>query len=125
VSAAVALSDDDRSRLIRLCGMLTSSYPAERSAAALKASQLLARCQTTWEAVLTPEPATVPAAAALRTWRDVADLLLVDHYAALRPKEPAFLASLIERARAPTEKQELWLRGIASRCGVPAWDIPL
>jgi hypothetical protein len=60
----------------------------------------------------------------LRTWRDTAEILVTTHYAALRPKEPKFLTDLIERGRAPTEKQEAWLRGIASRCGVPSWDIP-
>jgi hypothetical protein len=124
VSAAGALSDDSRAKLIKLCGLLGSQHAGERAAAALKASELLRGCQTTWADVLAAQPAPVAATAMLRTWRDTAELLVVQHYAALRPKEPKFLADLIERGRAPTEKQELWLRGIAARCGVPSWDIP-
>ena len=58
-----------------------------------------------------------------RTWRVVAEEILLNHYGALfTPREVEFLTGLLQRGFAPTPKQAAWLGKIARRCGVPGWE---
>jgi hypothetical protein len=116
------LAEDDRLKLIKLLGMLGSEHAGERAAAGLKAHELLTARGVTWRELLTPEAAAPAVAVQPRTWRDVAQQVLLDHFAGLFPKEPDFLTSLLERGVAPSERQAAWLSKIAHRCGVPGWE---
>lgn len=56
-----------------------------------------------------------------KTWLEAVEWLQGMHGAALREREQAFVASLVEnlpRYNKPTEKQEKWLRDILARFGV-------
>jgi hypothetical protein len=127
VIAAVALSDDDLTRLIKIAGLFGSNQDGERAAAARLFWELLKRNGMMPGDVLKPAPTTpivqAVQSSAPRTWRVVTDEILVGHYGALRaPKEVEFLTGMLARGRAPTERQVIWLEDIARRCGVPLWD---
>jgi hypothetical protein len=124
----VALQPDDLTRLIKLAGMLASAHAGERAAAALKCTELLAAHGMSWADALQPPPVTqivqvVQAPPGPRTWRVVADELLINHYGALhQPNEVAFLSGLLQRGFAPSVKQAAWLGKICRRTGVPLWE---
>jgi hypothetical protein len=98
-----ALAEDDRLKLIKLLGMLGSEHAGERAAAGLKAHGLLAARGVTWAQLLTAEPAAAPApTVTTRGWRTVCEELVLNHYAALFPREPDFLTGLLQCGLAPT-----------------------
>lgn len=124
---AVALPPDDLIRLIKLAGLLASDQVGERAAAAAACTKFLTARNLSWAEVLTPPPPTqvvqvVQPPPGPRTWRVVADEILIGHYGALHGKELEFLPGLLARGYAPTVKQAAWLGSIARRCGVPLWD---
>jgi hypothetical protein len=123
----MALSSDELTRLIKLAGLLASSHAGERAAAALKCTEFLASCGLTWADALEPPPVTqivevVQPPPGPRTWRVVADELLIGHYAALRESEVDFVTGMLARGYAPSIKQAAWLGKICRRCGVPIWE---
>jgi hypothetical protein len=123
---AAALAPEALNRLIKLAGLLGSAHDGERAAAALKCSEFLALQGLTWSDLLQPPPVPVPqpgTASGPRTWRVVAEEILLNHYGALfAPREIEFLTGILQRGFAPTPKQAAWLAKIARRCGVPGWD---
>lgn len=128
--AVAALAPDVRLRLIKLAGQLTAEQETVRALAALKCTELLRANGSTWEEALTP-PATQLAPAPPpppipRSWRAVAEELLVFHANALRVTarydEPQFLQDLCDRGWAPSPRQAQWLADIARRCGLALWD---
>jgi hypothetical protein len=124
---ALALSDDELTRLIKIAGLFGSDRDGERSAAARMFWELLKRHDLMPEDVLRPALTTrvvqVVQPPAPRTWRVVTDEILMNHYGALRaPKEIEFLTGMLAKGRAPTERQAIWLTDIALRCGVPLWN---
>lgn len=126
------LAPDVRLRLIKLAGQLTAEQENIRALAALKCTELLRANGSTWEEALSPAPLPVPSPAPPsappipRSWRAVAEEILVFHANALRITgsydEPSFLNDLCARGRAPTFKQAKWLADIACRCGIALWD---
>jgi hypothetical protein len=130
VIAVVALAPDVRLRLIKFAGMLGSIHPGERDAAIGKCNELLRANNATWEEALTPTPLPAPPPTPPppmpRSWRAVAEELLVFHANALRttPRydEPQFLQDLCDRGWAPSPRQAKWLADIARRCGLAVWD---
>jgi hypothetical protein len=57
-----ALSEAELHRLTKLCGLLTSTFPGERTLAAEKASEFLRERKLTWADVLRPPPSHAPPA---------------------------------------------------------------
>jgi hypothetical protein len=126
-----ALAPDVRLSLIKLAGMLGSDHAGERDAAIAKCNALLRANNATWQEALTPSaaqlaPAPPPPPPIPRSWRAVAEELLVFHTNALRvtPRydEPQFLQDLCDRGWAPSPRQAAWLADIARRCGLAVWD---
>jgi hypothetical protein len=117
-----ALSDTDRTRLIRLLGMLNSSFDAERANAGAMADRLVRSRNLTWEQVVahveeqqrrqqqkSPPPR--------RTWHDVIE------DCQYRPEllstwEVTFLGSIVTWQGRLTPKQQAKLIAIAERLGV-------
>ncbi|NCC52637.1 MAG: hypothetical protein EOM20_15660 [Spartobacteria bacterium] len=113
----VALPEKDLTRLVRLCGMFSSSFDGERANAAAMADKLLKERGLTWEKALfsiaaRPEPR--------RVWDEphyTSDIA----YECLKWPEPLtdweleFLRSVAGRSRL-TEKQRRVLARIEKKC---------
>jgi hypothetical protein len=116
-----ALSEADLDRLVKLCGMLGSSFPGERAVAAAKASEFLRERELTWEQVLRPRWAEQPPLPAPGSgWRRIArECLKADaELDLLSDWEFKFLGT-IARSRHPiSPKQAIILDRIAALVGV-------
>jgi hypothetical protein len=117
---AATLTDTDRARLATLAGMLQSAHDGEVVAAARKCTAFLQGRRLSWTDVLTAQATAPPVVAQARTWRSVAEELVLNHYATLLPREPDYLTGLLQCGLTPT--QAAWLAKIARRAGVPAWE---
>jgi hypothetical protein len=106
------LPQSDRTRLVKLLGMLASEHAGERDAAALAAIRLLKMRGVTWDEALSPQsvgrrpPET-------GTWRTTCRRLL-ENPRALRPWERTFVTDLSSFPRISI-KQRYLLNEIASR----------
>jgi hypothetical protein len=110
-----AITEQDRTRLIRLLGMCGSAYAGERDNAILAALRLLRQLGLEWSDVLIRPGEIAPRST---HWRDVVNIAL-RHTQALSPWEVRFSVSLGEFKR-PSAKQLAVLREIATRVGVGA-----
>jgi hypothetical protein len=111
-------------RLAAILERTASPFDAERLTALSLAKQLLDAAGLGWADVPhsePPAPVTVPAD---RTWRQCAEQSLFDHTQALSEWEQRFLQDILRRGRALSEKQQVVLRRIAGKCGLPAWTSP-
>ena len=104
-----ALSQDDRSRLAKMLGLLSSSHPGEQVAAATAASRFLRSRNLTWQELLEPQR-RVPAPA---TWREAVTRLL-QHPREITAWENRFLSD-INRLPSISPKQRKLLSEISSR----------
>ena len=120
------LAFDIRMRLIRLAGMMGSVHQGERDAAITKCNELLLANGLTWAEALSPTASPPPPPPIPRSWRAVAEELMIFHAGGLRltgkSDEQQFLHNLCDRGGAPTLRQSRWLADIAQRCGVALWD---
>jgi hypothetical protein len=122
---ALALSDDDLSKLAKLLRMLGSSFDGERAAAGQKIHDFVTTRDVDWDELLRPrrvQAVVVQAPSGPRTWVTAVEEVLHDHYGALYPSELEFLPSLLAKGMVPTEKQAAWLTKIFRRTGVAGWD---
>jgi hypothetical protein len=105
-TATVAgLSPDDRERLIRILGMLGSSFAGERDAAALAAARLLAARDIGWADVIQAAPKTQGPPPPLPDWRAGVDLCL-SNLDAISPDELWFCLGLA-RGNQPVTRARL------------------
>jgi hypothetical protein len=106
------LSQSDRSRLVKLLGMLASDHAGERDAAGLAANRLLKQRGVSWSDALAPQPVErrLPE---MGTWRATCRRLMEDPRA-LRPWERTFVAELPNFGRISV-KQRYVLNEIAKR----------
>jgi hypothetical protein len=103
----------DRTKLAKVCGLLSSDHSGERASAAARADAMVRSAQLTWDEVIAPPvpaPRTPP-------WS-----LIISRCQArpgrLYPNEVGFLDQmkrLIEAGGEPTERQASWLRKIYVR----------
>lgn len=133
-----ALTDPDRTRLVRLLGMLGSAHDGERANAASLAHKMLQDRKLTWNDVIAhgpngagvdparpfyqpppPPPKPPPRPSPLRSWRQVAEEC-AEHLEQLNDWESEFVEGL-GRWNALTPKQAAKLRDIATGLGVPLW----
>ncbi len=107
-----ALLQTDRTKLVKLLGMLGSNHAGERDAAGLAAHRLLQKRGMTWEDALTPRAAErrLPQHA---TWRTTCARLM-ENPRALRAWERNFVADLPNFPRISV-KQRYVLNEIAQR----------
>jgi len=110
-----ALDSAERSRLAKLLGMLGSTHPGEREAAALAADRFIRSRGAAWRQVLRP-PAEEHKLPLLGTWRDTCAKCLA-HPRGLRKWEVDFLTDL-PKFRRLSVKQRYVLTEIATRLGV-------
>ena len=100
-------------KLVKVCGLLSSSHDGERAAAALQASRIVKAAGLSWSDLLRQPIASTPRPEGRGTgWFD--DVLLCQrHPGSLRPWETGFISS-IGRLRRLTPKQRSTLAGIAA-----------
>jgi hypothetical protein len=109
-----ALSEPDRTRLVRLLGMLGSDHQGERANAGALADRFIRERELTWEQVVASEGQQQSQS---RTWHDVvADCQRQP--ARLSQWERGFLASISAWRGSLTRKQQAKLEDIAARLGV-------
>src|SRR5690349_19360119 len=102
MSTAMALSDSDRTRLIRLLGMMGSDHDGEALNAARLADRLIRERRATWsEVVATGDPPVRPQPP--RTWRETLAACRAQPDR-LSPWEAEFLASLSDWLGTPTQR---------------------
>lgn len=115
------LSDTDRARLVRLLGMLSSSFDAERATAGSLADRFIRERDLTWEHIVvhgvTPQHDPNRRSSPARTWRDVV-VECQQHSEQLTDWEIKFLGSIATWRGIPTPKQRAKLDDIAERLGV-------
>ena len=117
----MALTPDDRRRLIGVLSMLSSDKDGERSAAGLAATRIMTRLNLQWDAIIIDDrPVVAPQRSAPpprpRTWRDAAmDCQERENH--LTEWEAGFLRSILRRSSL-TAKQATTLRSICERLGV-------
>jgi hypothetical protein len=120
------LSEQDRERLAKLLGLLSSDHAGERASAGLMAWKFIKSRDLTWFEVLQPVlpvAAERPSGPTSGNWRQVvahcqrygADLGLLTTW------EEDFLASLAGRRFAPTAKQLAVLNKIQLKVGRSSW----
>lgn len=112
-----SLQPEDRTRLIRLLGMLGSMYDGERANAAALADRFVREKGMTWAEVVTPPPSMPPSPPRPRSWRDVLREV-VEWQDALSSWERGFIETLRHWNGQPTAKQTAVLHGIAERFGI-------
>lgn len=107
------LTPDDRARLIRLLGMLGSSFDGERASAGLLASRMLLQHSLSWDDLIVREAERLePPKRAAVPWRvDLA--VAMKNICFTRPWEREFLASISQRSTL-TWKQSRVLAEIAA-----------
>lgn len=111
------LSDIDRAKLVRLLGMLNSSFDAERATAGALADRFIRDRKLTWDQVVAQEQGPYQDSPPQRTWRDiVADCQRRSEW--LNRWEHDFLASLSMWRGSLTPRQAAKLADIAERLGV-------
>jgi hypothetical protein len=110
--ALSALSQSDRTRLVKLLALLGSDIRGERDAAGLAAHRFLTKRGLTWDEALSPRPVErrLPEFA---TWRTTCTRLM-ENPRALRPWERTFVADLPNFPRISV-KQRYILNEIAKR----------
>ena len=107
-----ALAEPDRTRLVKLLGLLGSDHAGERDAAGLAAIRLLKQHGVTWEDALSPR-AVERRLPETGTWRrTVSRILESGRY--IRPWERAFLTDL-PNFRRLSVKQRYVLTEVAKR----------
>ena len=115
-----ALPPADADRLVKILGLLGSSFDGERAAAALKASQFLRERNLTWPDIIRPAlpppdapPRHEPPYRPSPSWRQTVDLCMCDA-TLLTNWEFRFLLSIQHRSRL-TPKQKSVLDQIAEK----------
>jgi hypothetical protein len=104
-----ALPEPDRTKLVKLLGLLSSDHPGEQVAAATAATRFMHARGLTWQELLEPQRRG-PAPA---TWREAVARLL-QHPRDLTAWENRFLSD-ISRLPSISPKQRLFLSEIAAR----------
>ncbi len=119
----MTLAPSDLRKLAAICDRFSSSFDGERAAAAKLADKLIKDRGATWTDVLHAEPPIpiVLQPSAPRYWRQCAEEVLFEHPGAVNAWEQEFLQSILQKGFALSEKQEIILRRIATKCGAPAW----
>lgn len=131
------LSDAEREKFVKLCGMLGSAFAGERDNAVVKVNEFLKEHNMTWLDVIVPPPepqlpavtVTVgdqpePEADDVTGWRLAVLYMLQRRPDLLRKSakwdELEFLTSLSRRPPhyVLSEAQEKWLRDICNRAGI-------
>lgn len=106
------LSTADRSRLVKLLGLLASDHIGERDAAALAANRLVQSRNVTWSDVVEP-PAIEKQLPEMGAWRQTVSRCL-ERQSFLRSWEAKFLRDLSAFQRISTKQRNV-LQEIADR----------
>jgi hypothetical protein len=107
---SVTLPSSTTSRLLKCLGLLGSTHAGERSAAALKADQIMRSNNVTWSDLIRVPTKQDQA----RDWRDMRDFCAA-HFYSLRERERDFVDGLTDWRGRLSEKQMMWLVSIYSR----------
>ena len=108
-NTTVSLPSSTTSTLLKCLGMLGSDQAGERSAAALKADQIVRSNGLTWADLI-----RVPAKQQTCDWRDMLDFCAA-HFYSLRERERDFIDNLAGWRAPLSEKQQAWLIAIYAR----------
>ena len=116
------LSEAERAKFVRICGMLGSSFENERATAARFATEFLVERRLSWEDVVCACAEAGIAASGLASilsdwptrWRAAVDMCL-HALTLLGERERKFIQSLAGYRNRPTGKQLSWLRMITVR----------
>lgn len=112
----------DLKRLVAIAERFRSPFDAERASAATLFCRVLDAHGLSFADVLHADPPAPVVVRTDRNWRQTAEQCLYDHTQALTPFESEFLTSILLKGYALSEKQDVILRRIARKTGVPAWS---
>mgnify|MGYP001563291157 CR=1 FL=1 len=110
------LTDESRDRLVKLCGMMGSSFDGERATAALMADRLVKSMGVTWNDLIIRRHGTTgptPAEPETDWWCDMASVAM-QHSFLLSQWELQFVSSIRMRYSLTTKQEAIAVR-IAAR----------